>query len=148
MLQVTGRGSIAQRVVAFLIFVVCVVYLHTASGFTFGTWSSPKAGFVPTLAGVGGLILSAVNLLRTFRAGERRADFGPAPGKAALFLVGLTGYVLLLGWIGFLGATFVALLYLLKISDLRGWLKPLALSASVSVGAYLLFNNLLQLTLP
>lgn len=140
---------VLQRIVAVTLLLVCAVYLKAATGFSFGTWSSPKAGFMPTIVGILGILLSAANVVRVFRAGfAGGADLGASPKRALAFLAVLILYAGFLGVLGFLPATFLATAALLKVGEVRGIVVPIAVSACFSGGVWLLFGQVLQLPLP
>jgi hypothetical protein len=140
---------LTQRIVAVALFLICAVYLNAATGFSFGSWSSPKAGFMPTIVGSLGVLLAAANVVRVFRAGAAgSADFGHSPIRALAFLAVLMLYAGVLGVLGFLLATFLATLALLKVGELRGLIWPVAIAGCFSGGIWLLFGRILQLPLP
>jgi hypothetical protein len=144
-----NSAILTQRIVALALFLICAVYLHAATGFSFGSWSSPKAGFMPTIVGALGVLLSAANVVRVFRVGfSGPADLGASPSRALAFLVVLLLYAGLLGILGFLPATFLATLALLKVGELRGLVLPIAIAACFAGGIWLLFGRILQLPLP
>jgi hypothetical protein len=145
----TNPAVLTQRIVALALFLICAIYLYAATGFTFGSWSSPKAGFMPTIVGTLGILLAAGNVARVFRPGfSGPADFGASPFRALAFLAVLLLYAGLLGVLGFLPATFLAALALLKVGEARGFVWPVAIAACFAGGIWLLFGRILQLPLP
>jgi putative tricarboxylic transport membrane protein len=117
-------------------------------GFSFGTLSYPKAGFVPMIAGLGALILAIVNLFSTwFDRGLHDVPLSNAK-QVAYLVLGLVGVLILLQIVGFAIATFVGMIYLLKVSGTRGWKVPLAVSACLSGGLFFVFGHLLKVPLP
>jgi hypothetical protein len=64
-------------------------------------------------------------------------------GLAALFLFGAA-----LEYIGYLGATFLFLVFTARIMERGKWKGPLILAVFTAVGSYLLFVVLLQVPLP
>ncbi|KRE09689.1 hypothetical protein ASE63_03925 [Bosea sp. Root381] len=153
-MQKTDRSGpsprLVQLVVAVALFAGCSLYLYAALGFSFGAWSNPRAGFMPTIAGCIGVALALGNLLRVWRAGDAAsADLGLSPSRALAFLAILAGYAALLGRLGFLPATFGAALALLMVSrGMRGPVVTLSLAAVFSLGIWLLFSRALDLPLP
>jgi hypothetical protein len=145
----TKPAVLAQRIVALALFLICAVYLNAAREFSFGSWSGPKAGFMPIIVGTLGVLLAAANVVRVFRAGPAGpVDFGRSPARALAFLAVLMLYAGLLGMLGFLPATFLATLALLKVGELRGLVRPIAIAACFAGGVWLLFGRILQLPLP
>jgi hypothetical protein len=151
-MDMIGRSNpafLTQRIIALVLFLICAAYLYAATGFTFGGWSNPKAGFMPTIVGVLGVLLSAGNLARVVQARLLGpADFGASPARALAFLVVLLLYAGVLGTLGFLPATFLASLSLLKVGQVRGFVFPIIIAACFAGGIWMLFGRLLQLPLP
>lgn len=140
---------LTQRIVALVLFLICAVYLNAATGFSFGSWSNPKAGFTPTIVGSLGVLLAAANVVRVFRAGAAEPiNFGQSPVRVLAFLTVLMIYAGVLGVLGFLLATFLTTLALLKVGELRGLVWPVAIAGCFSGGIWLLFGRILQLPLP
>jgi putative tricarboxylic transport membrane protein len=131
----------------FLLF--SLVYLFSAKTMTFGTFSSPKSGFMPVIAGTLGVILAVINLIGVFRKAPSEAS-EPDLNLKRLFLFGggLVVYLAVLKFLGYALATFLVMFYLLKILGTKGWKVPLAVSLGVAGGFYLIFVSLLGITLP
>lgn len=139
-----------QLAVALALFAGCSFYLYAAMGFSFGVWSSPKAGFIPRIAGCLGVTLAACNVARVlWTANPGPVDLGLSPQRALAFLGVLVAYVALLGKLGFLPVTFAATLALMLVSrGVRGLALTLAIAGAFSVGIWLLFGSVLNLPLP
>ena len=140
--------SWARVVVAVSLLAFAALYLYFSMGLSFGAWSNPRAGFVPRIAGIGGVALAAANLLIVIFQERKGANFGDKPLRAVFFALGLIAYVPALQVISFLPATAILLLYLVKIYGAKGWIMPVLASAATAVGVYFLFSRLLQLPLP
>lgn len=118
-------------------------YLYAATGFSFGSLSSPKSGFLPMVAGTAAALLALINLVGVFRKGDARATISRAVlAKIGLFSAVIGLYLVLLKVAGFAAATFVALLLLLKVTKTKGWLLPVLVAGGVAVGAKLTFGYL------
>ena len=128
---------------AFFLF-FCLAFLYAAtSGYTFGALSSPKSGFLPTATAAVASVLALINLVGVLRRPHSGADIPRgAMRKLGAFCAVLAAYIVLLKYAGFVPATFVALLLLLKVTDTEGWLLPLAVAGGVAVGAKLIFGAL------
>lgn len=139
-----------QLAVALALLAGCSLYLYAATGFSFGVWNNPKAGFVPTIAGCIGVALAVGNIVRVWRAGSPGpVELGLSPRRALAFLAVLTAYAALLGKLGFLPATFAATLVLLLVSrGIRGLPLTLVIAAAFSATIWLLFGFVLKLPLP
>ena len=118
-------------------------YLYVATGFSFGSLSSPKSGFLPMVAGTAAALLALINLVGVFRKRDARATISRAVlAKIGLFSAVIGLYLVLLKVAGFAAATFVALLLLLKVTKTKGWLLPVLVAGGVAVGAKLTFGYL------
>ena len=140
--------SRARIVVAVSLLAFAGLYLYLSMGLSFGAWSNPRAGFVPRIAGIGGVALAAANLLIVVVQERKSADFGEKPLRAVLFVLGLIAYVPALQVVSFLPATAVLILYLVKVYGAKGWIVPVLVSGATAVGIFFLFSRLLQLPLP
>ncbi len=69
--------------------------------------------------------------------------------KKTFMIIGvMLAYILIMKLLGYIVASFVALLAILKIAQVKGWKTPIILSICGSVGFYLIFNTLLGVMLP
>jgi putative tricarboxylic transport membrane protein len=130
---------------------ISLVYLFLVKDMSFGSLTGPKSGFMPIIAGVGALVLSAINLYKVART-KRTADDHPLLDRAgflklAIFVAALIGYLGSLKYIGFFPATFIVLFILIKLSTSKWWM-PLIVSLSVTTAFYLVFSLLLGIQFP
>lgn len=134
-----------EKVVSRLLLLFSLVYFVLARQLSFGAFAAPKAGFLPVLAGSTALVLAAI-----LAAGPRQ----PAPPvftswrKLLLVIIGLLAYVALFSLTDYMIATFMVMLYLLKVTDTAGWLYPCLIAAVVAGGFHWLFGSLLDINLP
>jgi putative tricarboxylic transport membrane protein len=75
------------------------------------------------------------------------------PGKQALFsiigvMVGLGVYISLIEVLGYLVDTFLLVLFLMKVVEREQWRMSLIVSVCTTVGLFVTFQLLLQITLP
>lgn len=136
------------RAVSISFVVVCMVYVYTATGLSFGSLSSPKAGFVPMIAGCSALALATINMFRTvlYQGGQRIES--TRVGQVVLLVVGLVGIQILFQLVGFAIATFVGMVFLLKVSGTKGWITPIVIAGVLAGGLYVVFSILLKVPLP
>jgi putative tricarboxylic transport membrane protein len=138
----------AGKVMAVLFLILSLSYLFFARELSFGTLGAPKAGFLATLAGMMATGLSLIIVFKEMlQRKEDKAD-GSNVRKVIFVTIGLLYYLVILGVVGYLAATFMIMLYLLKVTDTVGWSVPLCLSAGISLGCYLLFKQYLGIFLP
>lgn len=145
--RLPGDGVI-ELTFALVLLLGCSIYAVVASQFSFGTLSSPKAGFLPIIVGWTAVLLAFLNFVQTFIARKGLRTPATSIGKAVVFCAGLAGYVVLWPAIGFLPATFLVSLFLLKVSDVRGWFVPVVISAALPGVLFVAFSYFLQISLP
>jgi putative tricarboxylic transport membrane protein len=138
----------AEKIMAVLFLILSLSYLFFARDFSFGTLGAPKAGFLPTLAGIVATVLSLAIIFKQILLREEPEAEGTDLRKVIFVTLGLLCYAVILGIVGYLAATFVILLYLFKVTETVGWITPLCLSLGISLGSYLLFKQYLGVFLP
>lgn len=132
---------------------ISLVYMFLVKEMPFGSLTSPKSGFMPIIAGVGAVALSAINLYNLYKVArtKRTVDDPPLDRagllKLAIFVAALIGYLASLKYIGFFPATFIVLFFLIKLSTSK-WRMPLIVSLSVTTAFYLVFSLLLGIRFP
>jgi putative tricarboxylic transport membrane protein len=113
-----------------------------------GTPSEPQPGFFPFLAGAVLVVLSVILLIRAFSGrGEGAEPFGEL-WRPAILAIGLLLYSLLLDPMGYILATIILSMIVLRVLDTKAWLTLVAISLVLSVGTYFLFDRLLDVPLP
>lgn len=131
-----------------VLFIFSLIYLFAARDLRIGTLTSPGVGFLPLVAGSGAAILSFVFFISGLMKKLNKKDFKIELKKLGLFMIGLIIYVAILKTIGYAIATFVLMLYLLKVCGTKGWILPVGIAVIVSVGMYYVFAKLLMVPLP
>ena len=128
-----------------------------------GKVSEPQPGFFPFWGGVVLALLSGLLLLQAW-AGPCRAGRAGKAGKAGgagkagesfgtiwrpmIVIIGLVAYVALLNTLGYLIATLVFSIVLLRVLGAkRVWALALA-ALCISLASYVLFDRVLNVTLP
>ncbi len=138
----------AEKIVTLFFLLGTSGYLFFAQQYAFGSLSSPKSGFLPTLSGVFALLLSLVLFYKQITSNKKLTFDRVNWTKFIFIIIGLLFYVSFLNIIGYFAATFIFLFYLFKVADTAGWLMPLLVSFSSSAIFYLIFANYLSVTLP
>ncbi len=117
---------------------------------TFG----PGAGFLPFWLGVILTALAAILLVSAVQRPATEKDRGSVfPGKQALLsisgvMIGLAAYISLIEVLGYLLDTFLLVLFLMKVVERERWRLSLIVSVCTTVGLFVTFQLLLQITLP
>lgn len=136
-----------ERAVSLLMLIGSGSYLWFALKLSFGSVYAPKAGFLPTIAGVFAVILALILVVGKQPAGDD--EMGDTNWRKFFFvLLGLVIYLILLANTGYLFATGFIMLYFLKVTDTEGWVGPSLIAAASALGLYLLFEKILAILLP
>ncbi|SFZ85950.1 Tripartite tricarboxylate transporter TctB family protein [Devosia enhydra] len=137
-----------QLVVAGALLAITAGYLFLAFGYSFGSWSNPRAGFLPRIAGVLGTGLALINLVSTLLRRPADCDLGEMPLRALGVAAVLAAYPVGLSFGGYLASTAIVTFLLVKLFGARTWLMPVVVAAATSGGTYLLFARVLELRIP
>ncbi len=114
----------------------------------------PGAGFLPFWLGALLAVLATLLFVSAWRRPATEKDNASVlPGKQALFTVslvmgGLAGYILLIEVLGYLMDTFLFVLFLMKVVEREKWFLALKVATATTIGLFLIFQILLQITLP
>ena len=145
------------------VMVLSLVYLGEAWELPFGEAGAPDIGFVPKALGVLLFLLCLLLFIREWLQGARRrgqeGDEGQTakqrertarPGIRRVLAVTLTLllYPLLLRYGGFLVATALMLLAVLRLVEYRSWIGSTAAALTATVAAYIIFSLLLGVYFP
>jgi len=121
-------------------------------GIRYGIWDggSPLSGFFPAISG-GALCL--FGLLVALREPEPPAEPDAAAGPPSLrrilgYLAGLLAFAFLMEPVGALPMVVLMFLWLLAGVERLAWRVALPVTAAAALGAWLLFDRLLQVPLP
>jgi len=113
-----------------------------------GTPSEPQPGFFPFAVGGVLIVLCAILLLQAFSGrGEGAESFGEL-WRPAILAIGLFVYSVLLDPLGYIIATTILSVVVLRVLDTKAWLKLAGISLILSIGTYFLFDRLLDVSLP
>lgn len=138
----------AERIITLALLLGGLVYLFLARQLAFGTLASPKAGFLPIVAGSITVILALILVVSQWRSHKSMKQTKVNWTTFSFIIIGLLFYITSLQIIGFLAATFIFLFYLLKVGDRLGWIIPFVIAAASSTFFYILFERYLAVTLP
>ena len=113
-----------------------------------GNISDPQPGFFPFWGGVVLAVLCGIHLLQAWSGRSKRAEALGAIWRPIIMMMGLILYVVFLDSLGYLVATIILSVVLLRVlGTKRVW--SLALAALImALGSYILFDRLLNVTLP
>lgn len=128
---------------------VAAAALREALSLPIGTLRSPGQGFFPLWLGVLLALLSLVLLVHTLRArAASRAQSESRIGQVVSLVAALAVYTAILEPVGYPFATFLFVLYMVKITHPQRWPLALGVSLLAAGGSYLLFAVWLRVPLP
>lgn len=133
--------------------ILCAGYLIYSMQMPFGSLRKPGQGFIPVILGVMGIIISLWLLLNCIRVKEKSHIENEEITKKGLlrflgYVTSIIAYILFSEIIGTYISIFVLVLFLTKISGLKGWGRPIIIAAACAVTFYLLFAVALAVPLP
>jgi putative tricarboxylic transport membrane protein len=116
----------------------------------FGTVSTPAAGFFPAVLAVLLAITSLFACVAALRSGSKSVGRAERlTWKKLLLTVGsLLVFAVVFEHLGYLAATFLFIIFLLRTVEQKSWALAIAVGLSASVGSYLIFGLLLGAPLP
>ena len=117
-------------------------------GYEIGNITAPEPGFFPFVCGIAMLVLSAILIIHTIMGlGAKAEEFGDLRRPAKL-IMGLVAYTLLLSVIGYVIATTLVSVLILRTMGTKSWWQVIAVALFMSLGSYFLFDRLLDVPLP
>ena len=116
----------------------------------FGTLNAPAAGFFPAVLAALLAMTSLLGFINVLRSSHESADEAePLRWKKILFTVSsLLVFALVLETFGYLVATFLFIIFLLRIVEQKTWGLAVAVAFAASLFSYLIFGLLLGTPLP
>ena len=138
----------AEKLLSVFFLIISSIYTYYAANLSFGNFTEPKAGFLPMLAGSIAILLSSALVIRSLAGQCPVKTSAISWRKLAFIVIGLTTYIILLTLVGYLAATSIIMLFLLKMTDTQNWLVPGLLSAGIATSFYFIFERFLGSKLP
>lgn len=113
-----------------------------------GTPMEPQPGFFPFTAGAILIVLCAILFIKAFSGRSEGAEAFGELWRPVILIIGLLTYSVVLDVLGYVIATILLSAVVLRVLDTKmGW-KLAAISLFLSIGTYLLFDRLLDVSLP
>ena len=142
----------SNRYVAVLLFAFAGLVFLALSALPFGTARVPQAGFFPKILALLLMLLALLSFIepRSFRESEQEATQISAANwfRLGIILAGLAGFALLLERLGFLLASFLLMVSLLRAVEAQSWPRMILTGFLAAVISYLIFARLLGVALP
>ncbi len=136
------------------LFVGVLIILGSLTSLKIGTVIDPGPGLFPFLAGIWVTVFSvSIFLKATFQKRSKKKNMRDLWTnlhwkKVVYTLAVLFAYALLLKSIGFLLMTLLLFIFLFRKIEPQKWSLVIGLSVLASVGAYLIFDRIMQVQLP
>jgi putative tricarboxylic transport membrane protein len=113
-----------------------------------GTPGEPQPGFFPFMAAVILFGLALILLIQALRGrGGKTGAFGEL-WRPVILIIGLFVYSVVLDFLGYVLATLILSVVILRVLETKTWWKLAAVSLVLSIGTYLLFDRVLGVELP
>ena len=132
------------------LFLLSILYTYFARGYSFGSPTAPKVGFLPQLVGYCAIVISGYLLVRSLMGKgdaqnvKLRCDYK----RLGLLVLSMVVYILIFKPVGYLISTAALLYAAMKIGNVKGWKIPAAVSVLTSVFFFLVFKVFLAVPLP
>jgi len=136
-----------------VLFIVGVAIAIGAEGYELGSLSAPNSGLVPFLTGLGVCLFSVVGFAHATISRQRHESRAPlfhgtSWRQAALVVVVLVVYLLLLKHLGFLLCTALFIGFLLRAIAPRRWSVVIGMAILTALACYGIFEWWLKAQLP
>ena len=134
--------------------VLGIVVIVAALRMPFGAWNSPGPAFLPVGAGVLLILLCLACGINARRTTDPEYARMPSPWiiphwhRAVTVLLALLVYALLLDTLGYLVATFILMIALLRVLEPPGWPMTLVAAALITGTTYVVFGKWLMVQFP
>jgi hypothetical protein len=139
-----GAPMNANRVSGMVLFVFALAVAWEAARLPFGSINAPDAGFFPLCLAVTLALLSGLIVLSTWLP-ETAAAAMPSwrgAGRVTVAVATMVAYVAVIDWLGYLLATALVMLMLLRGIERLTWRTSSAVAVVSVVGSYVLFRRL------
>ena len=138
------------KIVAISILLSGIIVLGLSLQLPFGSFSNPKAGFVPTVFSVIWVLLALLNCILELKKPDKTPKgFDEIDWKKWLMYIAVcTVYLVLLYSMGYIISTFICLVVMIKMAGYGSIKKSILVSLIFTVCVYLLFAYAMDISLP
>jgi hypothetical protein len=139
-----GAPMNGDRVSGVVLFVFALAVAWEASRLPFGSIHAPDSGFFPLSLAVALALLSGLIVFGTWLP-ETAAAAMPSwqgAGRVMVAAAAMAAYVAVIDWLGYLLATALVMLLLLRGIERLKWRTSVAVTVASVVGSYVLFRRL------
>jgi len=125
-----------------------VAVMIGATRLRLGTPTEPQPGFFPFIAAGVLVVLCGILFIQAFLGRSQGAEAFGELWRPAILIAGLFVYSIVLDSLGYVIATIILAAVVLRVLDTKTWWKLAVISLALSIGTYLLFDRLLDVSLP
>lgn len=140
-----------NKIIAACIVLFGLFYLYVGRTLTFGSFVSPRTGFLPRVSGIVMVFLAVINLIiELFRKDAVPDELKDVNWlKALLYILTCALYVAMLTWgFGYIISTLVCLFAMIKFTGIRGWIIPIITTLAVTFFFYGVFHSIMGVYFP
>lgn len=140
-----------NKIIAVCIVLFGLFYLYEGRKLAFGSFSSPRTGFLPRVSGIAMVGLALVNLIIEFCKPSAIPDELKEVNwvKALLYILCCALYVAMLTWgFGYIISTLICLFAMIKFTGIKGWIIPVITTVAVTFFFYGVFHSIMGVYFP
>jgi putative tricarboxylic transport membrane protein len=131
--------------------VISAGYTIMALKVPIGTITAPGPGFMPLILGILAFALTLIYVITSMKAAPLKISWqwpNLKEGRFLPFLLGIVVFAFIFMPLGFEISTLLLGIYLMKVTGVKGWARPVIYSAIVVGLLYLIFKAWLNVPLP
>jgi putative tricarboxylic transport membrane protein len=113
-----------------------------------GTPREPQPGFFPFVAALILVVLCGILLVQALCGRRQGMEAFGELWRPVILIAGLFVYAVVLDVVGYVVATILLSVVVLRVLDTKSWWKLIIIGLVLSLGTYFLFDRLLDVSLP
>lgn len=139
-----------EKIVNGFLLLLSLFYTICARGYSFGTPTAPKTGFLPQLVGYIAVVVSAYLFVLSLagKGDAKDVKLNCDYKRLGLLILSMILYIVLFDTLGYLICTVLLLIAAMKIGRVKGWKVPLIVALVTAVFFYAVFKMFLSVPLP
>ena len=139
-----------EKIVNGFLLLLSLFYTICARGYSFGTPTAPKTGFLPQLVGYIAVAVSAYLLIVSLmgKGDAKDVKLQCDYKRLGLLILSMVLYIVLFDILGYLVCTVLLLIAAMKIGRVKGWKIPLVVALLTAIFFYAVFKMFLAVPLP
>ena len=139
-----------EKIVNGFLLLLSLFYTICARGYSFGTPTAPKTGFLPQLVGYIAVAVSAYLLIVSLmgKGDAKDVKLQCDYKRLGLLILSMVLYIVLFDILGYLVCTVLLLIAAMKIGKVKGWKIPLVVALLTAIFFYAGLKMFLAVPLP